>query len=132
MAMTSSGKGVSVIVTYSLRLTVAQSGAQLTITGFITPPADWNPNEAEQVPAIIRTINADGSVMKTSGGIFTAAMGLWNAWEGIHPRGFLSCPPATTTSATLTFSENTMQVLETLTTASCGDMTISGTLILES
>ena len=144
---TSSGdKMVFVTVTYSLRLTVSQFGAQLRITGSITPPDGWEPNEPDQF-AITRMINPGGS---TSGGIFASALafnptpvahhgillgrnnsGERALWREIHPRGFLDCTPATMISATLAFSENTMQVSEIVSTSSCGDITISGILVME-
>ena len=96
-------------VTLSARMTVVQSGAQLTIT--------WSAlfaGETVQLPAITGNINQTG--------FFTATSGFSSNIDDPN------CGRITTTSSILTFSGNTARYVETATSSFCGNISISGTL----
>ena len=92
-------------------LTVAQVGAQLTITGSVTIPSlelSFN------VPAVTGTINASGFFTQTSPQL------------SLPPDP--TCGAFTAVSASLNFSGNTVRHVEIINTARCGLVEFSGTL----
>ncbi len=98
------------LATGSGRMTVVQSGSQLTITGSMTFVG-----VTIQLPAITGNVNQTGFFSATSGG---AASSVTDPTCGI----------ITTTSSTLTFSGSTARYVENATTDFCGTLQISGTL----
>ena len=96
-------------LTGSMRIEVAQSESQLTITGSITLL------EESKLPAVTGTINETG--------FFTAKEGGYSDIDFDR-----DCGVILTTSSTLTFSGSTAKVFESATTERCGDLEMSGTL----
>jgi len=94
----------------SMSMVVAQSGAELTITGSITFLG-----ETTQLPAITGTVNETGFFTATAGGFSGTAS---------DPQ----CGTLTTTSATLTFSGGTARLQESASSTYCGNLSLFGTL----
>lgn len=91
------------------RFNVAQAGAQLTITGFVTLL-----RSTAELPAIAGTINEMGFFIPTAGG----AAGVVND----------SCGKVTTTSTNISFTGRTLRWEEAASTEFCGSFELSGTL----
>ena len=108
--LTFSSSLLSTELTGSMRMTVVQSGAQITVNGSVTFLG-----ETEELPAFTGTINETGFVTVTGGG-FSGTVS--------DP----DCGTIATTSGTLTFSGRTARIHETATTDFCGNFTLSGTL----
>lgn len=94
----------------SMRMVVAQAGAELTITGSITFLG-----ETTQLPAITGTVNETGFFTATAGGFSGTTS---------DPE----CGTWTTTSSTLTFSGATVRLQETASSPYCGTLSAFGTL----
>ena len=94
----------------SMIMVVAQSDEQLTITGSITFLG-----ETVQLPAITGTINETGFFTATAGGFSETTS---------DPE----CGTWTTTSSTLTFSGATARLQESVSSPSCGNLSLFGTL----
>lgn len=107
-SLTLSGGGGS--LDGSMRMDVAQAGAELTITGSITFLG-----ETVQLPAVTGIINETGFFTATAGGFSSTTS---------DPQ----CGTVTTTSATLTFSGDTARLQETASTSFCGNLSMFGTL----
>lgn len=99
-----------VAVTSALRLNVAQSGMQVTITG-----TETFLGEATTFPAVTGEINETGFFNLTGGG----SLSTYRDTE---------CGQITTTSSTLTFSKQTLRIQETVVTDQCGDISASALL----
>jgi len=94
----------------SMRMVVAQSDEQLTITGSITFLG-----ETTQLPAITGTINETGFFTATAGGFSGTTS---------DPQ----CGTWTPTSSTLTFSGGTARLQESASSPVCGSLNLFGTL----
>ena len=90
-------------------MTVVQSGSQLTITTSLS-----SGGETTLLPAVTGTVNATGFLTLVTGGATTVT----------DP----TCGLITATSASLTFSGNTARYVQNVSTAFCGDWSLSGTL----
>lgn len=100
----------STLATFSTRMTVTQSGSQLTISGTIAFDG-----QGAQLPPITGSIDQSGLFTATDGG---AAAVMTDT----------TCGLVATTSATLNFSGRTARYVEQVTTTLCGNWTLSGTL----
>ena len=100
----------STLATFSARMTVKQSGSQLTISGTIAFDG-----QAAQLPPITGSIDKSGLFTATDGG---AAAVMTDS----------TCGVVATTSATLNFSGRTARYVEQVSTTLCGNWTLSGTL----
>ena len=94
----------------SMSMVVAQSDAELTITGSMTFLG-----ETTQLPAITGTINETGFFTATAGGFSGSTS---------DPQ----CGTWTTTSSTLTFSGGTARLEESASSPSCGNLSLFGML----
>ncbi len=93
-------------MTGSMRIEVAQSDDQLTITGSI---------DGDSFPAVTGKINETGFFTATAGGYSDIDFDK-------------DCGVIVTTSSTLAFSGSTANVVESATTEHCGSLKMSGTL----
>ena len=98
------------MTTLQARLTVVQSGSQLTITGSLTVFG-----QTVQLPAVTGTVNETGFFTATAGGFATSV-------------DDTTCGRIAVTSATLTFAGNTARYVENDKTDFCGNWLFSGTL----
>ena len=97
-------------VTGSMSMVVVQDGERLTITGSMTLLG-----ETVEIPPATGTLDRDGRFTVTAGG-----------FAGIMSDP--TCGTVTTTNSTWSFSGSTMQIDESSTTDSCGNVDVAATL----
>ncbi len=96
--------------TIQARMTVVQSGSQLTITGSVTVSG-----QTVQLPAFTGNVNETGFFTSSGGAIA----------ESVDDA---TCGRITATSWSLTFSGSTARYVENATTEFCGNWLVSGTV----